>query len=95
MLDKRLTIQIGKTMKIKIDDIQKELYQLDEVGRAYLEYNEKVGGEPIGLTMPYGYPEGVESMGGVIAVYQKCIKQKKTWQELLGIDDEVSDDVIV
>jgi len=31
------------------------MYQMDEEGRAYLEYNEKVGGEPIGLTVPFGY----------------------------------------
>jgi hypothetical protein len=82
-------------MKIEIDDIQKELSQLDEEGRAYLEYNDKVGGEPIGLTVPFGYPEGVDEMGGVIAVYKECIRQNKTWQELLGVNDQIDDDVIV
>jgi hypothetical protein len=82
-------------MKIEIDDIQKELCQLDEEGRAYLEYNDKVGGEPIGLTVPFGYPEGVDEMGGVIAVYKECIRQNKTWQELLGVNDQIDDDVIV
>ena len=95
MLDKRLTIQIGKTMKIEIDDIQKELYQLDDEGRAYLEYNDKVGGEPIGLTMPFGYPKGVEELGGVIAVYRECIRHSMTWQELLDVHDQIDEGVIV
>ncbi len=82
-------------MKAKISAVQKELYSMTAEGKAYLEYNEKVGGEPIGLVMPYGYPDGVEEMGGPIAVYQECIKQKKTWQDLLGINDQITDDLIV
>jgi len=82
-------------MKVKISVGQRELYSKDAEGRAYLEYNDKVGGEPIGLVMPNGYPEGVDEMGGPIAVYQECIKQKKAWQELLGINDQIDDDMIV
>ncbi len=62
-----------------------------EEGRAYLEYNEKVGGEPIGLIVPFGYPPGVKEMGGVIAVYKECIKRGITWEELL--DFKIPDDV--
>jgi len=56
----------------------------DEEGRKYLEYNEKVGGEPLGLTVPVGYPPGVEEMGGVIAVYEECIRRGIRWEDLLG-----------
>lgn len=64
-----------------------ELYKMTEEGRAYLEYNEKVGGEPIGLTVPYGYPKGVEERGGVIAVYKECIEKSVSWEELLGVSE--------
>lgn len=70
-------------MKIEYDAVDLKLFKETEEGRKYLEYNDKVGGEPIGLIVPFGYPEGVEEMGGVIAVYEECIKQGKTWEELL------------
>ena len=70
--------------KIEHDQFDLECFRETEEGRKYLEYNEKVGGEPIGLIVPFGYPDGVEEKGGVIAVYNECIKQGITWEELLG-----------
>lgn len=69
--------------RIEYDETDIKLFKMDKEGQKYLEYNDKVGGEPIGLIMPFGYPEGVEEMGGVIAVYDECIKQGKTWEDLL------------
>ena len=69
--------------KIKYDSVDLKYFKETEEGRKYLEYNDKVGGEPIGLMVPFGYPDGVEEMGGVIAVYDECIKQGKTWEDLL------------
>ena len=70
--------------KIEYDSVDLKYFNETEEGRKYLEYNDKVGGEPIGLMVPFGYPEGVEEMGGVIAVYEKCIEQGITWEDLLG-----------
>lgn len=80
-------------MKIVYDDEDIELFRETEEGRKYLEYNEKVGGEPIGLMVPIGYPAGVEKMGGVIAVYEECIRRGITWEELL--DFHIPDDVVM
>lgn len=80
--------------KVELDPDEVEFLNLSELGRAYLEYNDKVGGEPLGLTVPYGYPEGVEERGGVIAVYKECIKKGVTWEELLKYE-QPRDDVIV
>lgn len=71
-------------MKIKMSEDERRMWAEDEVGRAYLEYNDKVGGEPLRLIIPYGYPEGVDEFGGVIAVYKECIKKNVTWEELLN-----------
>jgi hypothetical protein len=71
-------------MKIEYESWEIKMFNESEEGRKYLEYNDKVGGEPIGLIVPSGYPEGVDEMGGVIAVYDECIKQGITWEELLG-----------
>ena len=79
--------------KIEYDKSDIELFKMDEEGQKYLEYNDKVGGEPIGLIVPFGYPEGVEKMGGVIAVYDECIKRGITWEELLNFNPP--DDVII
>lgn len=70
--------------KIKYDSVELKFFHETEEGRKYLEYNDKVGGEPIGLIVPFGYPEGVEEKGGVIAVYDACIKQGITWEDLLN-----------
>ena len=70
--------------KIQYEDWEIKSFNESAEGRKYIEYNDKVGGEPIGMMIPFGYPEGVEKMGGVIAVYEKCIEQGITWEELLG-----------
>ena len=69
----------------------KAMNEFDQEEKAYLKYKEIIGGEPLGLTVPYGYPQGVEEMGGVIKVYEECIKQGKTWEELLDVKDIDSD----
>ena len=70
-------------MKIEYESWEIKLFKETEEGQKYLEYNDKVGGEPISLMVPFGYPKGVEEMGGVIAVYNECIKHGIPWEELL------------
>jgi len=78
---------------IQYEDWEIRLFQESEEGLKYLEYNEKIGGEPIGLTIPFGYPKGVEELGGVIAVYNACIQQGVTWETLL--DFHIPDDAVL
>ncbi len=70
-------------MKIEYESWEIKMLGETEEGQKYLEYNDKVGGEPISLIIPFGYPKGVEEMGGVIAVYEHCIKHGITWEDLL------------
>lgn len=42
--------------------------------KAYERYAEVMGGEPIGLEEPSGYPAGVEERGGVVAVYSAGVR---------------------
>ena len=69
--------------KVRYDAWEIRQFEKTEEGRKYLEYNQKISGKPIGLTVPVGYPAGVEEMGGVTAVYEKCLEQGVTWEELL------------
>lgn len=69
--------------KIEYDSVDLKYFNETEEGRKYLEYNDKIGGEPIGFIIPFGYPKGVEELGGVIAVYERCIEQDVTWEDLL------------
>lgn len=75
---------------MKLTEKEKKILQ-DEEELAYQEYKKKVGGEPIGLIIPFGYPPGVKEKGGVIAVYKECIKKGVTWEELLNynVDERV------
>ena len=82
---------MGRKQRLTAYDIAR--YSETEEGRKYLEYNEKVGGEPLGLMVPIGYPHGVEEMGGVIAVYEECIRRGITWEDLL--DFHIPDDVVM
>lgn len=56
--------------------------------KAYERYAEVIGGEPS------GYPAGVEEHGGVVAVYEECIKKGVTWEELLDYKP-LPNDVII
>lgn len=76
---------VGFTRKDTLTEEQRTLYSVSEEGRAYIAYNHVIGGDRICLEVPVGYPEGVEKQGGTIAVYEKCIRQGITWEELLGV----------
>lgn len=78
---------------MKLSRYEIEQHEKTKEGRAYLEYNEKVGGEPIGLTIPFGYPEGVKEKGGVVKVYQECIRKGVTWEELLNYEEDPDVDI--
>ena len=68
------------------DEIQRDIYSRSPIGRAYLEYNDKVGGEPFGFNgaMPVDVLDAVDvKYGGVVGLYHECIKQGKTWEVLL------------
>lgn len=69
--------------KVKLDKFDIKLFKETPEGRAYLEYNDAVGGEPFN---PYGVTsvDVQAEYGGVVGLYHECIKQGKTWESLLG-----------
>lgn len=71
-------------MRIDYDEDMIKLYSRDAEGKAYLEYNDKVGGEPFN-NLCIGAPDFhiEEQYGSVEGLYKECIKQGKTWEELL------------
>lgn len=79
--------------KINYSEGEIRIFQMDEEGRKYLEYNDKVGGEPLGLIVPIGYPSGFEKYGSVIKVYEECIRLGVTWEDLL--DYHPPEDVMI
>ena len=72
--------------KVEYEPWEIKLFNETEEGRKYLEYNDRVGGDPIGLMVPFGYPAGVVEMGDEIAVYEECIKRGITWEDLLDFN---------
>ena len=77
----------------QLDETDIKLLQQTEEGKMYLRYHEVTKGEPLGMMIPFGYPDGVEERGGVIKVYEECIKKGVTWEELLGYNDPENDDL--
>ena len=58
---------------------------MESLSEKFKKYKKVTGGkDPIGLIVPFGYPPGVEERGGPAAVYDECIAQKMTWEELLN-----------
>lgn len=79
--------------KVKLNAFDIEILNESDEGKKYLEYNSKVGGEPFGYCE--GMPDlGIEdNFGGVVGLYEECMKRNITWQELLktsGKYDELS-----
>lgn len=75
--------------KIIYDKVQEEIFNSSPIGKAYWEYNEKVGGKPFGFTIGMDLSVDIDTeYGGLVGLYHECIKQGKTWEELLGTDGE-------
>lgn len=70
--------------KIEYTKTDIEIFKLTSIGKAYLEYNDKVGGEPFGYCTGMPDFEIEERYGGIEGLYEECIKQGKTWEELLN-----------
>lgn len=70
--------------KIEYTKTDIEIFKLTSIGGAYLEYNDKVGGEPFGYCTGMPDFEIEERYGGIEGLYEECIKQGKTWEELLN-----------
>lgn len=54
-----------------------------------MRYNELIGGERIGLSVPVGYPHEIQCYleeGHTIAeIYEECIERGITWYELFSL----------
>lgn len=72
--------------KIEYDEVDIEIFGMTAIGRAYLEYNEAVGGEPFSECTGMPDFEIDKKYGGIVGLYHECIKQGKTWEELLNTD---------
>ena len=70
-------------------------YDQVELMELIYQYEKEIGGDPMGLTVPYGWPDGVEEHGGPINVYKQCLKHGLTWREYLNIQDDDDDDIII
>lgn len=66
-----------------------------ELEKLFKQYQRVTGGkERIGLAVPTGFPCGIESWEQVAEVYNKCIKQGVTWEELLNYKKPPDDALI-
>ena len=70
--------------KVELSELDVRILNMTDEGKAYLNYYKKIGGKPFGLTI--GMPDFKidERFGGVIGLYDECIKRGTTWEELLN-----------
>lgn len=76
---------VGFNRKNTIKEVEKELLRYSPEGKAYIEYNERIGGDPLGLNVPWGYPPCVQEyldQGHTIEeIYRECIEAGISWEE--------------
>lgn len=79
---------VGFNRKNTLSEIDKQLLSITPEGRAYVEYNERIGGEVIGLEEPWGYPpcisEYLEQGHTLEELYRECIERGVCWEELFS-----------
>lgn len=85
-ISKRL---IGFVQRDTLGAADKELLSRSPEGAAYVRYNELIGGERIGLSIPVGYPYEVQRYideGHTLEeIYEECIRAGITWYELFSL----------
>lgn len=76
---------IGFVRRDTLNDVDKELLRRDPEGAAYVEYERRVGGEQIGLSVPTGYPSRVQAYldegGSLEGLYRELTELGVTWYE--------------
>ena len=90
---------IGFNEKNMLDDVDKEMLSSSPEGRAYVKYNEIIGGERIGLEVLNGYLEPVyailEAGGTIEGIYKECIQKGISWEELLQVDTRHNEYIVI
>lgn len=94
---------IGFNRKNTLTKANKQILRLSPEGKAYIEYNKRIGGESIGLNVPYGYPSRVQDYldeGHTIEeIYRECIQRGISWEERFSCyienDPTVCDSIVV
>lgn len=80
---------IGFVRRDTLDKADKEIMSVNPEGAAYVRYNELIGGERIGLSMPVGYPyeiqEYLEGGGTLEGIYEGCVRAGITWYEMFSL----------
>lgn len=82
---------------------EKEILSQTPEGKAYVEYNERIGGERLGLNVPWGYPPCVQDyldQGHTLEeLYKECIERGASWEELFSCyieyDPKIQDELYV
>ena len=79
---------VGFNRKNTLSKVDKQLLNATPEGKAYIEYNEQIGGDAIGLEVPWGYPPCIEDYldtGHTLEdLYRECIEKGVCWEELFS-----------
>jgi len=88
---------VGFNRKNTLSKSDKEILSQSPEGKAYVAYNEKIGGDNIGLNVPWGYPpriqEYLDKGHTVEEIYRDCIKEGISWEEMFSCYIDSSPDI--
>ena len=79
-------ILAGFSFPVPVSDEDERIYSITETGKAYLKYNQAVGGDPFGFTTGMPGSADPQIYGGIPQMYGECIRRGITWEELLQWD---------
>lgn len=81
-----------------LDQVDKEILRNSPEGRAYVEYNERIGGDNLGLNVPWGYPSRVQKYldegHTVEEIYRECLRKGISWEEMFSCYIDSSPDIM-
>lgn len=94
---------VGFNRKNTLTKHDKQILNQSPEGRAFIKYNELIGGDNLGLNVPWGYPPSVQDYldeGHTIEeIYRECIKAMISWEERFSCyiesDPTVNDSYVV
>ena len=78
---------VGFNMIDTLSKQDKELMARTPEGKAYVEYNEKIGGDRLAPEVPFGYPAGIQEYieeHGIEQIYKECISKGISWEEMFS-----------
>ncbi len=90
---------IGFNQKNSLSKVDIKILSSTPEGKAYVEYNKRIGGDILGLEVPNGYPPPVQEYldkGHTLEeLYRECIEAGVSWEERFSWYYRDNNDIVI